>query len=379
MSAGRGSDGRRFKICDVLVKPSPNLGIPMERLMEWLYNTAQITRRCFKGRSFGESGFITLGGIMKHLLIALTLVLVGTFQWGCGSKAAPSTPGSSGPTYTYPFLKFIGDYGKSGTGNGLFGGQFQIAVYNNTLFVLDSGNNRLEKFDLNGNFLAAGPVASPSSPWGLTIYNGVLFVGDAGNNNISEYDSNLNSLGAFTPSIAPNSPTDLATDSSGRIYMANNGNDTLERCNNNGASCVTVGGVGTAVGLFAAHSNYGIAVDGSGNVYATDQGNGRVQKFNSSLASPTVIVNSGTASGSVSAPTAIGVDNSGNLFVSDTPVNTTSRVQKFTSTGAYLTTINAPTNYPFSQYNVLAFAFDSSNDVYMSDLDNDAIFKYAPY
>ena len=314
---------------------------------------------------------------MKHLLIALTLVLIGTFQWGCGSKAAPSTPGSSGPNYTYPFLKFIGDYGTSGSGNGQFGNPFQLAVYNNTLFVADGGNSRLEKFDLNGNFLSAANVGGSNTLWGLTIFNGVLFVGDFGNNNMYKYDVNLNSLGAYTPSIPPSSPTDLATDSTGRIYMANQGNQTLERCNNNGASCVTVGGSGTAVGMFS--SNYGIAVDGSGNVYATDQGNNRIQKFNSSLASPSVIIGPGTASGSVSQPCAVGVDNDGNILVSDTIISSVSRVQKFTAAGAYLTTINAPSNYPFSPYNILAFAFDSEKNVYMSDWQNTVVFKFAPY
>jgi sugar lactone lactonase YvrE len=315
---------------------------------------------------------------MNRLLAVLILALAGTFQWGCGSKAAPSSPGSSSPTYNYSFLHLIGDYGVGGSANGQLSSPAQLAIYNNTLFVANAGTNSLEKFDLNGNFLATGAVAGASDIWGLAIYNGVLFVGDFGNNNIYKYDINLNSLGAFTPSITPNEPTDLATDSTGRIYMANDGNDTLERCNNNGASCVTVGGVGTAVGMFSSNGNFGIAVDPSGNVYATDQGNGRVEKFNSSMASPSAIILPGTASGSVSAPTAIGVDKNGNLLVSDSPVAGTSRVQTFTPTGGYLATITAPAGYPFSNYNLLGFAFDSGNNVYISDYDNAVVFKYAP-
>lgn len=314
---------------------------------------------------------------MKRLTM-VGLLAVLSLQWGCSSSSSspitPSGTGTPSTSYTYPFDFFIGDYGKAGTANGLFQGPLQITIFNNSLFAVDTGN-RIEKFDLNGNFLQSTTIGTASFLWGITAYQGTLYVGDYATGSVYPLDLNLNPKGTYTPSITPSTPTDMAVDGTGRIYFGNIGNNTLERCNNNGTGCVTVGGTGTAVGNLS--SPYGVGVDGSGNVYVAEQGNNRVQKFNPSLASPSVIINPGTASGSVTETVALGVDNDGNILVFDTPTSV-GRVQKFTPSGSYITTISAPSGFPFSPSNVIAFTFDSNKDFYASDYIHSVIFKFTP-
>ena len=90
------------------------------------------------------------------------------------------------------------------------------------------------------------------------------------------------------------------------------------------------GGV-TGDGQFA--SPHGIAVDGSGNVYLADVENNRVQKFTSSGQFLTKWGSHGRGDGQFESPFSIAVDDSGNIYVTDSG---DAQVQKFSSSGTFL-------------------------------------------
>ena len=71
---------------------------------------------------------------------------------------------------------------------------------------------------------------------------------------------------------------------------------------------------------------YGVAVDASGNVYVADMGNDRIQKFTSSGTYLTQWGSSGTGDGQFNCPSGAAVDGSGNVYVADQSNN---RIQKF--------------------------------------------------
>jgi sugar lactone lactonase YvrE len=77
----------------------------------------------------------------------------------------------------------------------------------------------------------------------------------------------------------------------------------------------------------------GIAVDGSGNVYVADTYNNRIQKFSSSGVYLTQWGRPGQGDGLFNQPYGVAVDGSGNVYVADT-VN--HRIQKFDSIGRYI-------------------------------------------
>ena len=92
-----------------------------------------------------------------------------------------------------------------------------------------------------------------------------------------------------------------------------------------------------------------IAVDSSGNIFVADQGNSRIQKFNSSGTYVSQFGSSGSGDGQLSWPVTIFIDSSGNIFVTDAG---NSRIQKFSDvpsditapTLSQTTAVTTPTN-----------------------------------
>ncbi len=108
------------------------------------------------------------------------------------------------------------------------------------VYVVDTLNHRIQKFDSSGNFL---------TKWG----------------------SNGRGPGQFT------FPYGVATSASGNVYVADSGNSRIEEFNSSGDFITQWGASGTSAGEFRVPR--GIAVDRSDNVYVVDEANDRVQKF----------------------------------------------------------------------------------------------------
>ncbi|MCX7704584.1 MAG: NHL repeat-containing protein, partial [Planctomycetota bacterium] len=81
----------------------------------------------------------------------------------------------------------------SGTANGTVSNPMDIAIYNNKLFVADTSNSRVQRFNVNGTFEAViNDTTTPlSAPRSLAIdpSNGDLYVSDGPNNRIVRFDS----------------------------------------------------------------------------------------------------------------------------------------------------------------------------------------------
>ena len=91
------------------------------------------------------------------------------------------------------------------------------------------------------------------------------------------------------------------------------------------------GGSGDGEGQFA--GPHGIVVDANGDVYVADTGNNRVQKFTADGVFLMQWGSFGAADGQFDHPHGIGIDPSGNVFVAETG---NSRVQKFSSAGDFI-------------------------------------------
>jgi streptogramin lyase len=311
----------------------------------------------------------------------ILFVLLGFLflQVGCGSKSSPTSAGPSSPTYTYPFSFYIGYFDNHGNGNGEFYLPAQLAVYNNALFVADGVNARVMKFDLQGNYLGQAPVTgTPAEPFGLAIDgNGVVYVADNRNDVIDKYDANLDYLGTFSTGVFTLSQvTDLAVDSSNKLYVLDSANERFLQCSGSG-TCTAF--TGTAAGVGSLGLPIGIAVDGSDNVYIGDTDNGRVLKFNApGFTSATTVVSGGTGTGQVLNPGALAVDSQGNLLVTDV-IGSGGRIQKFTTSGTYLTSLSHPPQGTLGLGGTYGICLDPSGDVYYSDNNREIVDVYKPY
>ena len=134
---------------------------------------------------------------------------------------------------------------------------------------------------------------------------------------------------------------------------------------------MTIGVVGvTSTANNHFYTPYGNAIDSSGNVWVVDGGiNNRIQKFDSSgtylstIGTPGV---SGTSNSHFNYPYGMALDSSGNIYVAD---EKNDRVQKFNSSGTYLLTISG-LNKPKD------VAVDSSNNVFVTDTNNQQVLKF---
>ena len=97
------------------------------------------------------------------------------------------------------------------------------------------------------------------------------------------------------------------------------------------------GSFGTANGQF--NGPYGVATDATGNVYVADSGNNRIQKFDSSGNFLFKWGTPGSGNSQFNSPTDVAVDGPGDVYVTD---SFNYRVKRFDSSGAFLTAWGIP-------------------------------------
>ena len=125
-------------------------------------------------------------------------------------------------------------------------------------------------------------------------------------------------------------PQDLAVDASGNIFVADTDNHLIRKITSAGIVSTFAGqgvaGATNATGTAASfNSPTGIAVDGSGNLYVADTGNHLIRKITSAgvvttLAGQAGVPGTTNATGtaaSFDAPVSVAVDGSGNVYVAD--------------------------------------------------------------
>jgi streptogramin lyase len=239
-------------------------------------------------------------------------------------------------------------------------------------WVVDPGNNRIQKFNSSGSWLQTVPGsgcagASPpactagsgngqfSGPKKVAIdSSGNLWVIDNGNHRVEEFNSSGSFLLAFGGagtgngqfSTAGNGTQGIASDGSGNVWVADTGNSRVQEFNSSGSFLQIVGGpCGHSCGNGQFASDWDLAITGGGNVWVVDLGNSRVQEFNSSGSFITTFGSKGTGIGqfAASSPNGIAIDGSGNLWVTDLNNN---RVEEFNSSGSYLSQFSVAVGSP---------------------------------
>src|SRR6478609_781928 len=132
------------------------------------------------------------------------------------------------------------------------------------------------------------------------------------------------------------------------------------------------GSYGTGNGQFISPS--GIDVDSSDNVYITNSNTGSgsnpVQKFTNNGTFITTWGYEGSGNGQFISPSGIAVDSSDNVYVSDLDDN---NVQKFTNNGTFITTWGSYGTGNGQFISPSGIAVDSSNNVYVVDAGNNRI------
>ena len=203
--------------------------------------------------------------------------------------------------------------------------------------------------------------------------------------------------GVTTNNIHFYEPTGVAVDSSGNFYIANSRENQVHKVDTNGNASTVAGtyengysGDGGAATDAQLSYPINIAVDSSGNLYIADQYNHRIRKVDKSGIINTVAGDgtygySGDGAAATSAkmryPAGVAVDSSGNLYIADMYNH---RIRKVATNGIISTVagsgtagnsgdggaaISASLNYPYG------IAVDSSGNLYIADTENHSIRK----
>ena len=269
-------------------------------------------------------------------------------------------------------------------------GQGSVAIdADGNLFIADSGNNTIRKITPDGAVTTLAGKAGVS--------------GDV---------DGVGSEARFS------NPTGVATDSAGRIYVADTGNHTIRMITPGGAVTTlagTAGETGTADGVgSAARFKLGfvgplstlavpstgrgaVAADKDGNVYVADSSNATIRKITpagvvSTLAGSAGAIGDADGDGAAArftSPVGIAVDNAGNVYVadsSDVSLSTGNTIRKITATGTVTTLAGASgmsgkadgTGSSARFSNPASIAVDAGGNVFVADNFNNTIRKITP-
>ena len=298
---------------------------------------------------------------------------------------------------------FITKWGNSGYGDYNFVYPSGIAVDSfGNVYVADQWNSRIMKYDSNGNYLLqwGGGAFSYDChngdgelcyPGDIAIdANGVVYVADSDNARVQKFDSNGNYLGKWGSNGSGNGqfiwPHEISVDSSGYVYVFDNTHG-IQKFDSNGIYIKQWGSSGTDYDIYHFFAQ-DIAVDSSGNVYVTDTNHQRILKFTTDGTfitkwGPT----HGTGDGEFYYPYDVAVDSNGNIYVAD---QRNCRIQKFDTNGNFMWQRGGECcSYPDNMYymceectgggefkRVDGIAVDSSGNVYAVDKYNHRIQKF---
>jgi hypothetical protein len=339
----------------------------------------------------------------------------------------------------YNFSTIAGLAGISGSADGTngrarFDGPIGIALdHAGAFYVADNLNATIRKLTSAGSnwvtITIAGLVGSQASsdgtntaarfsyPYGVAVDDfGNLFVTDhddhtirkltpMGTNWVSSTMAGLlnvpGSADGTNTAARFNTPTALAVDQGGNLYVADHNNSTIRKLTPIGTNWVTstiaglAGSIGSAEGTNSAirfNHPAGVAVGGDGVVYLADTLNNTVRKLTpigKDWVSSTIAGLSGNAGGNdgtnsaarFNTPNGVAVDAGGNLYVADWGNNT---IRKLTSAGTNWVTSTIAgragsigsadgTNSAARFNRPIGIALGGSGYIYVTDLFNNTI------
>lgn len=257
------------------------------------------------------------------------------------------------------------------------------------IYVADTDNHSIQKFDKSGMFLArwGGEPGSQEGqfyyPRGLAVGPGdVMYVADSGNNRVQKFDLEGNAqkawgkfgfawrgadMGRFDV------PWGITTDQDGNVYVSDTSNARIQKFQADGQPLLKWGRDGSFDGAF--FFPRGVAVDFVGNIYVADEGNTRIQKFDTRGSFLTKWGREGSGPGQFKSPWGIACDGIGNVYVVDSGNH---RIQKFDGNGTFLCSFGnrgkteGQLNFPYG------IAVDKEGCVFVVDSGNNRVLKYVP-
>jgi DNA-binding beta-propeller fold protein YncE len=312
----------------------------------------------------------------------LGVSLVFALLMGCGAPATQSptlAPPTSGPTvvvtlsptpFAKPSMEKIWD--TDGSPNTFYRPTEVALDPQGNVYIIDGGNQRVQKFDKDGNFLlmwgSQGPgdgqflfQVPPAHYGSLTVdKDGFVYVTDHFNR-VQKFDGNGNFLMKFGDTGYADGKFytlyGVTVDDQGNIYTTDWSKYEIQEFNSEGKFLEKWEVPSCQLGATSFPQN--LAIDGQGQLYVTNDGGDCIQKFDSHGTLLTQWGGTGRGDGQFDKPLSIALDTQGNIYVTD---NGNSRIQKFDSNGKFLAAYG-PFDYP------VGIAIDQDGYVYVVEIE----------
>ncbi|MBU6433734.1 MAG: SMP-30/gluconolactonase/LRE family protein, partial [Nitrospirae bacterium] len=221
-----------------------------------------------------------------------------------------------------------------------------------------------------------------SSPTGIALdKDGNIYIADTDNHSIQKLDKSGKFLARWggDPSSQEGNfyyPRGLAVGPNDVLYIADSGNNRVQKFDLDGNVMQAWGKFGFAwrgaeLGKFDVP--WGLATDSEGNLYVSDTSNARIQKFTSDGTALLKWGRDGSFDGAFFFPRGVAVDFVGNIFVADESNN---RIQKFDARGSFLAKWGREGAGPGQFKSPWGIACDALGNVYVVDTGNHRIQKF---
>ena len=186
--------------------------------------------------------------------------------------------------------------GGPGSAAGAFVRPAAVAVdAQGNFYVADSLNNRIEKFDHNGEIVAtsdgAGDQGALHEPWGVAVdVQGNVYVADTWNHRIVKLDPQLHFVSTWGYPVKASGPDSLlalygpraiAFDPAGNLLVTDTGDNRVIKYSPNGQPLGSFGSAGTGPGQF--QEPVGIVAAPDGTIYVADTWNARIDAFDATM------------------------------------------------------------------------------------------------
>ncbi len=316
---------------------------------------------------------------------------VASALWNYAAAAPPQPLAEDEYAKKFVRLDATRAFGAEGKTNGQFAFPRNLAIdAQGNIYVADSDNSRVQKFDANGKFLLAwgtkSPENAPAPPstfsqiWGLAVdKSGNVYVADTWNHRIQKFDANGRFLKTWgetgdTRGVARIDPLKfygpraIAIDAQGNLYVTDTGNKRVLKFTPNGDPIAQYGGFGVEDGQF--QEPVGIAIDAQGNIYVADAWNQRIQKFDANFNYLMQWPVQAWDNQSVVNKPYLAVNAEGNVFATDPEGH---RILKFSSDGKLLAVFGTRGS-DLASFNLpTGLAFDAQGNLYVADSANQRI------